>query len=132
MLHFFDTDIASIAIRNPAGAVAKRILALSPAERAISITVAAELRFGAVKRGSQVLSEKIELFLGEIQVLPLEPPADQCYANLRAQLEKAGTPIGGNDMLIAAHALAHDATLVTGNEREFSRIDGLKVENWLR
>jgi tRNA(fMet)-specific endonuclease VapC len=132
MLYCFDTNIASIAIRNPAGAVAERILAVPPAERAISIVVAAELRFGVAKRGSRVLAERVELFLREVQVLPLDLPADQWYADLRKQLEAAGTPISANDMLIAAHALALDAVLVTDNSREFSRIEGLKIENWLR
>ncbi|MDE2184053.1 MAG: hypothetical protein KGJ78_13625 [Alphaproteobacteria bacterium] len=72
------------------------------------------------------------MFLREIRVLALEPPADHCCATLRCGIERVGTPIGSNGMLIAAQALALDATLVTGNDREFSRIDGLKVENWRR
>ncbi len=60
-----------------------------------------------------------------------QTPVDTHYAKLRTSLEKAGTPIGPNDMLIAAHALSLRLTLVTANEREFSRVDGLKVENWL-
>jgi tRNA(fMet)-specific endonuclease VapC len=132
MLYLFDTNIVSNAIREPAGTIAKRILALPSADRAVSIVVAAELRFGAAKRASAVLTKKVELFLAEITVMPFEAPADRCYAELRARLEKAGTPIGSNDLLIAAHALALGATLVTDNLREFSRIKSLKVENWLR
>ncbi|MBU6298661.1 MAG: PIN domain-containing protein, partial [Alphaproteobacteria bacterium] len=64
--------------------------------------------------------------------VPFRAPADKIYAELRARLEKQGTPVGANDMLIAAHALALGATLVTDNEREFARIKSLKVENWLR
>ena len=90
------------------------------------------MRFGAVKRKSLALSRAIEDFIARTVVLPFEPPADEVYANIRADLENVGTPIGGNDMLIAAHALALDATLVTDNVREFSRIEGLKLENWLR
>jgi len=62
----------------------------------------------------------------------LEAPADEVYGQIRTSLERSGSPIGANDMLIAAHALALDATLVTDNEREFRRIDGLKMDNWLR
>jgi len=63
--------------------------------------------------------------------MPFEEPADLIYADIRATLEKSGTPIGANDLFIAAHALALNATLVTGNEREFRRVPGLEVENWL-
>jgi tRNA(fMet)-specific endonuclease VapC len=70
--------------------------------------------------------------LEALEILPLEPKADLHYGRIRAELEKAGTPIGGNDLLIAAHALAVDGVLVTDNIREFKRIEGLQVENWLR
>ena len=67
-----------------------------------------------------------------MEILPFKPPADVIYRDLRAQLERVGTPIGPNDMLIAAQALALGLTVVTDNEREFSRVAGLSVENWLR
>jgi tRNA(fMet)-specific endonuclease VapC len=67
-----------------------------------------------------------------MDTLPFDSPADEYYGSIRARLETAGTPIGGNDLLIAAQALALDLTLVTGNDKEFSRIEGLRVENWLR
>ena len=67
-----------------------------------------------------------------MEVLPFESPSDAIYAELRTRLESRGRPIGGNDLLIAAHALANDCTIVTANEKEFSRAKGLKVENWLR
>jgi tRNA(fMet)-specific endonuclease VapC len=70
--------------------------------------------------------------LGSITVLPFEPPADQRYAELSAALERTGTAIGPNDMLIAAHALALGCTIVTGDVDEFSRVKGLRVENWLQ
>ena len=70
--------------------------------------------------------------LGALQVLPFETPADAAYGRLRAQLERARTPIGSNDMLIAAHALSAACSLVTDNTGEFSRVDGLTVLNWLR
>ena len=70
--------------------------------------------------------------LDAFEILPFETPAEVTYGDLRARLEAAGKPIGGNDMLIAAHAVSLGHTIVTDNEREFSRIDGLPVENWLR
>jgi tRNA(fMet)-specific endonuclease VapC len=78
------------------------------------------------------MSRKVIALLDRLAVMPLEPPADLFYAEMRAALERAGTPIGHNDMLIAAHALAFNCTLVTNNEREFHRVKGLKAENWLR
>ena len=96
-----------------------------------SLVVSAELRFGALKKGSEPLSSQIEAVLSVLDILPLEGPVDDYYAGLRLVLERAGTPIGGNDMLIAAQALAFDLILVTANEREFSCVPGLSVENWL-
>ena len=96
-----------------------------------SIIVAAELRFGAVRKGSPRLSALVEGLLARTTVLPLESPADRVYAGLRARLAAAGRPIGGNDLLIAAHALTLGCTLVTANMREFVRIDALPLENWL-
>jgi tRNA(fMet)-specific endonuclease VapC len=75
---------------------------------------------------------RLEDFLGVIDVIPFETPADAIYGRERSRLEAAGTPIGANDMLIAAHALALGCTVVTDNVREFARIEGLAVENWLR
>ena len=74
---------------------------------------------------------QVESVLGAIDTLPLDSPADEIYGEIRTQLELAGTPIGGNDLLIAAQALALDHTLVTDNDTEFSRVAGLRVENWL-
>jgi tRNA(fMet)-specific endonuclease VapC len=64
--------------------------------------------------------------------LPLESPADAIYGRIRTRLEQSGRPIGGNDLLIASHALALGCTLVTDNEREFMRVEGLEWQNWLR
>ncbi len=98
----------------------------------ISIIVAAELRYGALRRETAELQRPVEGLLQRLSILPFEDPADHYYAEIRAQLEKAGTPIGRNDTLIAAHALALGCTLVTDNEREFARVKSLKIENWLR
>ncbi len=131
-LYFLDTNIVSHLLRYPTGPVNDRIREVGLDNIAVSIIVVAEMRFGAVKRKSIVLSQAIEDFVARTVVLPFEPPADEVYANIRVALENAGTPIGANDLLIAAHALALDATLVTDNVREFARIEGLKLENWRR
>lgn len=96
-----------------------------------SIVVAAELHFGARKRDSKRLTTQLEAILSLIEIVPLEAPADRRYAELRNSPEQQGEPIGPNDMLIAAHALALDCILVTANSREFTRVPGLAVENWL-
>lgn len=95
-----------------------------------SIVVAAEIQFGAVRAPSSRRAARAMGALGELMVADFVSPADQHYGLIRAQLEKAGTPIGANDLFIAAHALALGATLVTANEREFRRVPGLAVENW--
>jgi tRNA(fMet)-specific endonuclease VapC len=112
--------------------VAQRIRKVGEARVSTSIVVAAELRYGAAKKGSARLSAQLEAVLSVLDVLPFEPPADVMYASLRTSLEQVGTPIGANDMLIAAHALALGCTIVTDNEREFARVRGLSCENWLR
>lgn len=96
-----------------------------------SIIVAAELRYGCAKSGSQRLRKAVEDLLGEIPVLPLDVPADTEYGGIRSELEAAGKPIGNNDLLIASHARAVGATIVTANVEEFQRVSGLSVENWL-
>jgi tRNA(fMet)-specific endonuclease VapC len=95
----------------------------------ICIVVAAELRYGAVRRGSQQLSAQVEAV---IDGLALEAPADHVYGEIRATLERIGRLIGANDLLIAAQAVALSLTLFTDNEREFGRVAGLAIENWLR
>jgi len=129
--YLLDTNILSDLIRNPKGQVAQRIEAVGEEHVCTSLVVSAELRFGALKKGSERLASQLETVLSALDILPLESPVDARYAALRLALERAGTPIGGNDMLIAAHALALGLTLVTANEGEFSRVSGLSVENWL-
>lgn len=131
MAFLLDTNIVSALVRDPQGRVTHRIREVGEAEVATSIIVAAELRYGAAKKGSPRLSAQLEAVLGALAVLPLEPPADSIYGSLRTRLERAGRPIGGNDLLIAAHAIALGRTLVTDNEREFTRIANLPVENWI-
>ncbi|HEV3494068.1 MAG TPA: type II toxin-antitoxin system VapC family toxin [Reyranella sp.] len=129
--YMLDTNIISDLIRNPRGRAAKRIARVGEDNICTSIIVAAELRYGCAKSGSKRLLKAVDDLLGEIHVLPFEVPADAEYGGIRSELETAGKPIGGNDLLIAAHAHAIGATIVTANTDEFKRIRGLNVENWL-
>jgi tRNA(fMet)-specific endonuclease VapC len=126
-----DTNIISDLIRNPQGRAARRIAEVGEDNICTSIIVAAELRYGCSKSGAKRLLKAVEDLLSEIPVLPLDVPADAEYGGIRSTLESAGTPIGSNDLLIAAHARAIGATIVTANIAEFARIEGLSVQNWL-
>lgn len=130
--YLLDTNILSDLVRNPHGLVAQKIAVAGEENICTSIIVASELRFGANKLGSKRLTTQLNTILSAIEILPLEEPADRRYGELRASLEKRGELIGPNDMLIAAHALMLDCVVVTANEREFSRVPKLRVENWLR
>ncbi|HEY3845830.1 MAG TPA: PIN domain-containing protein [Acetobacteraceae bacterium] len=125
-----DTNIVSEMIRNPAGRAAQRARAVADSV-CVSVIVAAELRYGCARKGSPRLLRRVEAFLSEVPVLPFDVPADNEYGGIRAELEAAGRPIGSNDLLIAAHACALAATVVTANVGEFRRIRRLNVENWL-
>lgn len=131
-MFLLDTNILSDLIRHPQGVIADRIAVVGEAEIATSIIVASELRYGAERRGSDRLTRQLEAVLSLVPVLPLGDDADMQYGRVRTDLEKRGQPIGGNDMLIAAHALSLGVTLVTDNVREFERVTGLAIENWLR
>jgi len=129
--YMLDTNILSGLVRQPQGEIAQRIARVGEQAVCTSIIVASELRFGAAKRNSAKLAERVEAILGAIDVRPFDTPADLEYARLRHHIEQAGTPIGPNDMLIAAHAISTDSILVTANKNEFSRVPELTVENWL-
>lgn len=129
--YLLDTNILSNLLRFPNGSGAQHIARVGSSACCTSLIVAAELRAGALKRGSKRLSDLVNGLLQKIDVLPLEPPAEHHYADIRYTLEHAGETIGANDLWIAAHARVLDATLVTANEREFRRVQGLRVENWL-
>jgi tRNA(fMet)-specific endonuclease VapC len=129
--YLLDTNIISDLITNPRGKVSRRIARKGEGTVCTSIVVASELRFGAAKSGSPKLVSRVEEILEAIDVLALDEPSDRRYAQLRVQLERAGTPIGPNDMLIAAHALALGLTMVTANTDEFGQVAHLPVENWL-
>jgi len=126
-----DTNILSDLVRHPRGRIAQRIGEVGEAAVCTSIIVAAEMRFGAAKKNSPRLSSQVEAILAAMEVLPLDAPADSAYAQVRWALEQSGQLIGPNDMLIAAQALACECVLVTANLAEFSRVEGLRLENWL-
>lgn len=129
--YLLDTNIISALARQPNGAVAKKIARRKPGQIATSIIVAGEIRFGLAKSSSPCLIENVSQILDNLEVLPLEHPVDSHYADIRYALERIGCPIGPNDLFIAAHARALGRILVTDNLREFTRVPGLKVENWL-
>ncbi len=127
-----DTNFVSDLVRKPQGKVAQHIRKVGEAQGCTSIIVAAELRYGAAQKGSPRLSAQLEAVLEALEVLPLETPADAAYGSLRTRLEQAGTPIGANDLLIAAHALELGYTIITDNEKEFARFEEIQLQNWLR
>ena len=116
MRYLLDTNIVADFVRSPQGRVTQRIREVGEAQVCTSIIVAAELRYGAAKRESPRLTAQLDAVLGALEVLPFEAPADSAYGKLRADLERAGRVIGGNDLLIAAQVVALGYTLVTDNE----------------
>ena len=129
--YLLDTNTISEIVRRPSSSAARRYEACA-AHCFTSILVAGEIHFGIAKAPDSHASERARLFLQGLSVQGFKAPGDELYGRLRAELERQGRPIGGNDMWIAAHALALECTLVTANEREFRRVPGLRVENWLK
>src|SRR5580704_5720665 len=119
MRYLLDTNIVFDLIRNPQGRVSEHFRRVGEAQVCTSIIVAAELRYGATKKGSPRLTNQLEAVLGALDVLPFEAPADVAYGLIRTRLERGGRPIGGNDLLIAAQTVALGYTVVSDNEREF-------------
>ena len=132
-MYLLDTNILIDILRRPNSPALRHLIRLEPQEVAISTISLAELEYGVHKssdpaRNAQRLIEACT----PLTVLPFDNEAAEMYGKVRAQLETKGTPIGPMDTLIAAHALALNATLVTNNAREFKRVKNLRVENWLR
>lgn len=125
-----DMNVISDLIKDPHGSVADRLECEGESSVCCSIVVAAELRYGAAKAGSAALAKRVDAALSAIEIMPLGEPADVEYGELRAELAKLETPIGANDVLIAAHALSEGLTLVSDNIKEFSRVPSLIVVNW--
>jgi tRNA(fMet)-specific endonuclease VapC len=131
MRYLLHTNIVSDLVRNPQGRVASRIREIGETQVTTSIIVAAELRYGAAKKGSVRLTAQVEAVFSAMEVLALEEPVDRVYGVLRANKEKKGHLVGGNDLLLAAQAISLGFTLVTANLREFPRVKDLCCENWL-
>lgn len=129
--HLLDTSMVSDLVRHPQGVAAARLAHVGVERVCTSIIVVSELRYGAEKKASTKLSRQLEQVLSGLAILPYTTPADFHYGRIRASLQRIGQPIGYNDLLIAAHALALDAIMVTDNVGEFTRVPGLRVENWL-
>ncbi len=129
--YLLDTNILLEFIRNPRGLVNKRLAVVGEAAVCTSSVVACELRFGAKKKGSSRLEERVDEVLASLEVLPLDKESDRHYAEIRTHLSRKGRLIGSNDLLIAAHTLALDLILVTDNVDEFARVPELSIENWL-
>jgi tRNA(fMet)-specific endonuclease VapC len=133
--YLLDTNAISHIMCNTDGAVARRyrqrLQSPEPCQMVTSVVVQCEMAFGLLKRPSARLQAVYDIQMRQLPVLPLDADIAAHYAQLRVALERAGTPIGANDALIAAHALALGATLVT-DDSEFLRVPGLQVENWLQ
>jgi tRNA(fMet)-specific endonuclease VapC len=128
--YLLDTNICIYVINRKPVEVFRHFEGLSAGEIAVSSITGAELAYGVAKSGSTRNRQALEKFLIPLDILPFDAVAMHQYGQLRAQLEKQGTPIGPLDMLIAAHALTLGCTLVTNNLREFERVPGITLENW--
>jgi tRNA(fMet)-specific endonuclease VapC len=124
-----DTDTVSFALRGR-GQVATHLLNRRPSEIHLSSITLAELRYGADRKRSRKLHNLIDTFIASVTVLPFDQAAADRFGLVAMALARRGTPIGEFDTLIAAHALAARLTLVTNNVKHFTRVAGLRVENW--
>lgn len=132
MKYLLDTDTVSHLIRGSSPALIKRATKLGAGEAGISVVTRGELAYGAALKPLKAqLRATFERILGAMDVLPLGAEVAGHYGEIKAALRLAGQPIGPNDLWIAAHARALKRTLVTHNVREFQRVPGLKVEDWL-
>jgi tRNA(fMet)-specific endonuclease VapC len=131
MAYLLDTNACSDYFTGRFPKVVARIQACSPEDLRLSVVVVAELRYGADHGARRRANHaRIDALVEEIEVLDFDLRAAAAYGRVRAQLEAGGTPIGPNDMLIAAHALSRGLTVVTDNVAEFGRVKGLRVQNW--
>jgi tRNA(fMet)-specific endonuclease VapC len=126
---FLDTDITSYIFWHRDPAVRRRLLAYDVGDVGVSAITAAELRYGSAMKASE--ARTVERALMSLVVTPFDAAAAEVYGEVRSTLRRRGTPIGPLDMLIAAHAISLDVPLATNNLREFRRVPGLRVENWL-
>lgn len=131
MRYMLDTNICIYIIKHKPESVYRRLMKIRPEDVCISSITYSELSYGVEKSEQKDRNRlALTLMLSNIEILEFDTAAAEEYGNIRARLEKTGTPIGSLDMLIAAHAKASGCTLVTNNLKEFSRVEGLKAENW--
>ncbi len=130
MKYFLDTDTCVYLIKRHPPQVSERFRHHRLSAVGLSSIVVSELSWGVARSGLQKNVDALDAFLAAFQIAPYDQTAAFAYGRLRAELERRGRPIGPLDLLIAAHALALDVTLVTNNERGFKRVPGLRVENW--
>jgi tRNA(fMet)-specific endonuclease VapC len=131
MQYLLDTNICIYIIKQKPEAVFEKFKTLALGSTGISTITFSELYYGAEKSSNPEKNKSaLEQFLIPLKILNYDFRASLEYGRIRVALERKGTPIGSLDTLIAAHAKASDLTLVTNNEREFARVDGLKIENW--
>ena len=130
MTHALDTNVVSGTFRELFSTLAHRVAAKPRSDVAIPSVVRAEILFGAIKGAGQERTRRLRLFLAEFPELPFDEKCVEVYAQARADLERTGQRIGALDLLIAATALANDLVLVTHNTAEFSRVPGLRLEDW--
>lgn len=133
MRFMLDTDTCIFLIRKSPASVLKKLTSLTPGDAGISVITLAELEYGVAKSSKQnVNAEALNEFCAPLEIAEFDEKAARFYGKVRAALEREGTPIGSMDTLIGAHALSLGVTLVTHNTREFSRIDGLKLADWVK
>ncbi|MHB1201365.1 MAG: type II toxin-antitoxin system tRNA(fMet)-specific endonuclease VapC [Polaromonas sp.] len=126
-----DTNICIYIVNAKPPAVLARFQQYRLGDIGLCSVVAAELAFGVAKSGSARNRQALEMFLAPLTILPFDAPSVWAYGDLRADLERRGTPIGSLDTMIAAHALSQQAMLVTNNTREFAKVPGLQLDNWV-
>ncbi|MCL5077469.1 MAG: type II toxin-antitoxin system VapC family toxin [Actinobacteria bacterium] len=131
MIYLLDTNICIYIINAKPFHVLEKFRQQEPGTIALSTVSAAELAYGVIKSGSERNQRALQMFFAPLEILSFDERAVWRYGVVRASLEQSGQPIGALDTMIAAHALSIDATLVTNNEREFRRVRGLKIENWV-
>lgn len=134
-MYLLDTDILSNFMkRAPASALVSRLARVPPEDQFTSSVTLGELLYGAHRssRTAALLERIEETLLQELPILPFDAAAARRYGELRAELERRGTPIGDADTRVASIALSQGLTVVTGNERHFKQVPGLEIENWLK
>ncbi len=129
-MYLLDTNICSAFIREDEQVINK-LSSIDDHLLLINWVIAGELRFGAMKKGSDKLTTRVSQILDTFDIIMPNATIIESYARVRHQLSSEGRIIGSNDLWIASHAIADDLIVVTHNVKEFSRVDGLKIENWL-